>query len=353
MSGDVTIRTRGHVGWITLNRPSAINALTLEMCESISGALLLWRTNPSIEAVILDHGEGRGFCAGGDVRRVATGGEAAAAAFFHAEYQMNHLMFGYPKPIAVFMDGVTMGGGAGLALPCRYRIATENTIFAMPEATIGLFPDVGAGWYLSRLPDRVGQFMALTAARMDGAECLDLGLASHYLPSAALAGVKSAIASQPHYIDHLLRNSDIVAPPARIERNRPLIARLFASDSLEDILAALRADPSEWAKKELETIRSKSPLSCKVSLRLLSHGVGMRDFTDEMRLEYAIAVRVTKAHDFAEGVRALLIDKDNRPQWNPATPEDVTDEMLDAIFAPLPEAEQWMPLVPTSERSFI
>lgn len=353
MTGYVINSVHGRCGRITLNRPRAINALTMDMCEAISAALLAWRTEPAIEAVIVEHGEGRGFCAGGDVRQVAVAGEAAARSFFAAEYRMNHLMFSYPKPIAVFMDGITMGGGVGLALPSRYRIATENTVFSMPEATIGLFPDVGAGWYLSRLPDRVGQFLALTAARLDGAECIDLGLASHYMPASALPGVKAAIMANPHYIDQLLRNSDVVAPPARIERNRPHIARLFASDELGEILEALRADGSDWARKELETIRSKSPMSCKVALRLLSHGIEMRDFTDEMRLEYALAVHVSKTHDFKEGVRALLIDKDNAPRWNPATPEEVTDEMLDALFAPLPADEAWTPFEDIGGGGFI
>ena len=343
LTEDVITGVRHRTGWISLNRPGAINALTTAMCEKISGALLRWMADPAIDAVIIDHAGERGFCAGGDVKRVAVEGAAEARTFFHAEYRMNHLMFGYPKPVAVFMDGITMGGGAGLALPCRYRIATENTVFAMPEGTIGLFPDVGAGWYLSRLPDRVGQFLVLTGARLDGAECLDLGLASHYLPSARLAGVKAAISAQPNYIDQLLHNSDVVAPPARIERNRPVIARLFAGDVLEDIIAALRADSTEWARKELKTINAKSPTSCKVALRLLSHGAAARDFTDEMTLEYAIAVRIAAGHDFAEGVRALLIDKDNAPRWQPATTEEVTDGLLDALFAPLPPGETWTP----------
>src|SRR5690606_10100372 len=194
MNDDVLIRREGAVGHISLNRPKALHALTQAMCESISAALLEWRDDDRVAAVILDHAEGRGFCAGGDVamgRRSALedGGEAGRA-FFHAEYRMNHLLFTYPKPVVAFMDGVTMGGGVGLALPCRYRVATENTLFAMPEGAIGLFPDVGAGWYLPRLPGRIGQFLALTGARLDGAECLWAGLASHYLPSDRLAAAK-------------------------------------------------------------------------------------------------------------------------------------------------------------------
>ena len=165
MSG-VLIRREGAVGRISLSRPRALHALTREMCEAIAAALLDWREDPGVAAVILDHAEGRGFCAGGDVamvrRSALDDGGVAGRAFFHAEYRMNHLLFTWPKPTVAFMDGVTMGGGVGLALPCRYRVATENTLFAMPEGAIGLFPDVGAGWYLPRMSGRIGRFLVLT-----------------------------------------------------------------------------------------------------------------------------------------------------------------------------------------------
>src|SRR5690606_9807155 len=190
--------------------------------------------------------QGRGFCAGGDVamvRRSALedGGEAGRA-FFHAEYRMNHLLFTYPKPVVAFMDGVTMGGGVGLALPCRYRVATENTLLAMPEGAIGLFPDVGAGWYLPRLPGRIGAFLALTGARLDGAECLWAGLATHYLPSERLNEALIHLAEGDGNHEAALRFLALSEPPpARLARNAERIARLFAADRLEDILAALAA----------------------------------------------------------------------------------------------------------------
>jgi enoyl-CoA hydratase len=214
----------------------------------------------------------------------------------------------------------------------------------MPETAIGLFPDVGGGWYLSRLPGRLGQFVALTGARLDGAECLYLGLATHYLPSAALDEVKARIAAEPALLESILAEASTPAPPPRIAANRERIDRLFASDHLEDIIAALEADGSDWAKAELLTLRCKSPQACKVSLRLLSDGARMADFADEMRQEYGVAAHVVQRHDFVEGVRSVLIDKDASPRWEPASPEAVTDHMIDTIFAPLPDDEQWTPL---------
>jgi enoyl-CoA hydratase len=214
----------------------------------------------------------------------------------------------------------------------------------MPETGIGLFPDVGGGWYLSRLPGRVGQFLALTGARLDGAECLHLGLATHYLPAAALDEVKAAILADPEQAEAILDAAAVAPPEPRIAGHREAIDCLFASDEHEEILAALEADPSDWAQKELATLRTKSPQACKVSLRLLYDGALMQDFADEMRQEYAVATRVVQRPDFAEGVRALLIDKDNQPRWDPATPEGVTTQTIDRIFAPMPPGEEWTPL---------
>jgi enoyl-CoA hydratase len=242
------------------------------------------------------------------------------------------------------MDGITMGGGVGISQPCRYRIATENTRFAMPETAIGLFPDVGGGWYLSRLPGRLGQFVALTGARLDGAECFYLGLATHFLPSDRLDAVKTRITAAPERLEQILTEASVSPPPARIAENRERIDRLFASDHLEDVIAALEADGSDWARTELVTLRCKSPQACKVSLRLLADGAHMADFADEMAREYGVAAHVVQRHDFVEGVRSVLIDKDASPRWDPPTPERVTDHMIDTIFAPLPEDEQWTPL---------
>ena len=346
MSDDVLISTDGPVARIRLNRPQAIHALTKAMCDTMSEALLGWRTDPDIKIVILDHSEGRGFCAGGDVVMLAKSGAVdgeQARAFFHSEYRLNHLLFTYPKPTVALMDGITMGGGVGISLPCTHRIATENTRLAMPETGIGLFPDVGGGWYLPRLPGRVGQFMVLTGARLDGAECHYLGLATHYVPQSSLEELVERIAKMPERLSGVLGAAAASAPEAKISNNLAPITRNFASDELEEIEAALEADESDWARSELATVRSKSPLSCKVSLRLLADGAARRSFTDEMAAEYALAARVVRTHDFLEGVRALLIDKDNEPKWDPPTPEEVTDDMLDQLFAPLPEGERWTP----------
>lgn len=343
---EVLICREGAVGHISLNRPRALHALTTAMCETISAALLDWRGDDGIEAVILDHAEGRGFCAGGDVamvrRSALEDGGAAGRGFFHAEYRMNHLLFTYPKPVVAFMDGVMMGGGVGLALPCRYRVATGNTLFAMPEGAIGLFPDVGAGWYLPRLPGRIGQFLALTGARLDGAECLWAGLATHYIPVEHVTEAKAHIAETPGDLDTAIRSlAPLDPPPARLAGNAERIARLFASDTLEEILAALADDPSDWAAKELKAVVAKCPTTSKVALRQFA--TSRPNFTEEMALEYRLAARMIMRPDFAEGVRAVLVDKDNAPRWDPAMPESVTEEMLDAIFAPLPPDEEWAP----------
>lgn len=344
---DVLISVEGSVGRIRLNRPSALHALNTAMCAAMLDALEVWRLDLDVAAVLIDHAEGRGFCAGGDIRMLAASGAkdgVEARAFFHTEYRMNHKLFTYVKPVVAFMDGITMGGGVGISLPCRYRVATEHTRLAMPETGIGLFPDVGGGWYLSRLPGRMGQFLALTGHRLDGAECLTLGLATHYLPSAALDEVKAAIIADPRSIDRILEAHSVPAPDAKILAHRADIDHLFASDMLEEVFAALDADGRDWAQAQLNLLRTKSPQTMKVSLRLLHEGAAMQDFADEMRQEYAVGAHVVQRHDFLEGVRAVIVDKDNRPRWNPATPEGVTDHVIDQIFAPLPDDEAWTPV---------
>ena len=347
MTEQVLIQRIGAAGVLSLNRPKAIHALTVDMVQAMTAALLAWRDDPAVEAVVIDHAEGRGFCAGGDIAYLRNSalndGGVSGRKFFHDEYQLNHLIFAYPKPVTAFMDGITMGGGVGISQPARFRVATENTRFAMPETGIGLFPDVGGGWYLSRLPGRIGQFLALTGARLDGAECLWAGLATHYLPHEALAEAKQRIA-QGHEPGGVLAALSVTPPHARIEDNAMAIARHFASDKYEDILASLEGDDSEWAAKELATLHTKSPQTCKVALRQLATSAGLSDFADNMQQEYRIASRVLVRPDFAEGVRAVIVDKDNAPRWDPVTPQGVTGALLDAIFAPLPANEEWKPL---------
>ncbi|MDG5487050.1 enoyl-CoA hydratase/isomerase family protein [Sphingomonas sp. BGYR3] len=344
---DVLITRDGAVGRIRLNRPKAIHALTTDMCAAVLAALAEWRDDAGILAVLVDHADGRGFCAGGDIRMLAEsgGGDGAAARhFFRIEYRMNHTLFTYAKPIVAFMDGITMGGGVGISQPARYRVATENTRLAMPETGIGLFPDVGGGWYLSRLPGRIGQYLAVTGARIDGADCLALGLATHFLPAERLEDAKARIIADPIGIEAVLADLSATAPQPRILSHRDAIDRLFASDRLEEIVAALEADDSDFARDTLVTIRTKSPQAMKVSLKLLLDAATMPTFEDEMRQEYAVATRVVQRPDFIEGVRALIVDKDNAPVWNPAAIEDMTDHMIDRIFAPLPDDEAWTPV---------
>ena len=346
MTDDVLISVERGVGRLRLNRPKAIHALTTQMCDAMSAALLKWRADNNVEVVLIDHAEGRGFCAGGDVVMLARSGDTdaeEARRFFFAEYRLNHLLFTYDKPTVAIMDGITMGGGVGISLPCTYRVATENTRLAMPETSIGLFPDVGGGWYLSRLPGRVGQFMALTGARLDGADCRYLNLATHYVEQSGIEELVDRIMKAPGRVQGALGAASTTPADAKIEPILPLVTKLFASDRLEDLLAALEADESEWADSELASLKTKSPLSCKVSLRLLAEGAARASFADEMRAEYALAGRVVKTHDFREGVRAVLIDKTGDPHWNPASPEEVTDEMLDVLFEPLPPTEEWTP----------
>lgn len=356
MNEDVLFRVEGTTGIISLNKPKTIHALTRDMVAAMTARLLAWADDDAVTLVLLDHAAApdgdpklsRGFCSGGDInllrQSAMTDGGTSGRAFFFEEYRLNHLMFTYAKPIVAFMDGITMGGGVGISQPARYRVATQNTRFAMPETGIGLFPDVGGGWYLSRLPGRVGAYLALTGGRIDGADCLAVGLASHYLDAGALADAKAQIVAAPDRVGEILAALSVTSPPSTLAAHRGEIDRLFAPATLEGVLDALETDGGEWAAKELAALRTKSPQTCKVALRQLATSLSCATFADNMAMEYRVASRVLTRHDFTEGVRAVIVDKDNAPQWNPARPEDVTDALLDEIFAPLPADEEWRPL---------
>ncbi len=352
---DIITNAANGLGHITLNRPAALHALNTHMCANMIQALLAWRDDPEINAILLDHAPGtRGFCAGGDIRMIAESGAGdgkEARRFFHTEYQLNHLLFHYPKPIVALIDGVTMGGGVGISMPARFRIATENTTYAMPETGIGLFPDVGGGWYLPRKPGHIGMWLALTGARLKAADCLIAGIATHYMPTEILAAARAQIAgaAQTHDAARALQSgldalSESAGKPKELTpENIERINRIFALESVEAIFVGLEADGSDWAQAQLKTLHSKSPQAMKVSFRQMREGAAMQSFADEMRSEYRIACRVSALHDFQEGVRALIVDKDNQPVWSPATLEAVTPARLDAIFAPMP-GEEWSPL---------
>ena len=344
---DVLTFIEGRTGRIRLNRPKALHALTHPMCSAMIAALTGWARDDAVDLVMIDHSEGRGFCAGGDIRLLAEsakiGGEEARA-FFHEEYRLNHLLFTYAKPIIAFMDGITMGGGVGLSQPCAIRVVTGRTMYAMPETGIGLFTDVGGGWYLSRMPGRTGRYAGLTGARLNGGECLALSLGTHYVIGDDVEALKASILGNPKAIDAALRSAVSTVPDAPILDRRADIDRLFASDRYEDILAALAADGGEWALATLKTLETKSPQTCKVVLRLLAEGSKLKDFADEMRMEYAVGAHVIERPDFVEGVRAVIIEKDNAPRWNPPTAAAVSDADIDAIFEPLPSGQAWTPL---------
>jgi enoyl-CoA hydratase len=344
---ELLTRIEGSVGRLTLNRPKALHALTLGMCQAMTDALMAWRDDPAVKLVLLDHSGERGFCAGGDIKALAESGRgdgSAARFFFHTEYRLNHLLFVYPKQVVAVMDGVTMGGGVGITDPARYRVATERTTYAMPETGIGLFPDVGGGWFLPRMPGNIGRWLSLTGARIKAADCELIGVATDYIESAKIPEFKARLVADPDAVETLLTEleGDAGRPPLAAVQDK--IDRLFGGETMEAIFAALAADGSEWAAEQLSILRTKSPSSMKVSLRQLQLGAKATSFAEHMAMEYRIGARQVRTHDFLEGVRAVVVEKDNKPAWNPPTIEDVTEAAVDAIFAPLPAGEEWTPL---------
>ncbi|MFN4042206.1 MAG: enoyl-CoA hydratase/isomerase family protein [Brevundimonas sp.] len=344
---EILARVENGVGRLTLNRPKAIHALNRAMCEAMIGALLDWRADEAVKSVLIDHAGERGFCAGGDIRMIAESGAGDASeakAFFLVEYRLNALMFDYPKPITAIVDGIVMGGGVGISEPAEVRIATERTTYAMPETGIGLFPDVGGGWFLPRLPGQTGVWIALTGARLKAADTVFLGIHTHYLPTDALEAFRAILAADPAHPADVADGLEDDAGEAPIEAHLEAIDRLFAFDTVEEIFAALEADGSDWARQQLDILRTKSPQSLKVSLRQIRTGATLDSFADNMAMEYALGGRVVRTHDFQEGVRAVIVDKDNAPKWSPATLDGVTDADLDALFAPLPRGDAFTPL---------
>jgi len=344
---EVLARIESGIGRITLNRPKALHALNRAMCEAMIEALLAWRGDDAVQSVLIDHAGERGFCAGGDIRMIAESGAedaAEAKAFFLTEYRLNHLMFEYPKPITAVVDGIVMGGGVGISEPAEVRIATERTTYAMPETGIGLFPDVGGGWFLSRLPGETGTWLALTGARLKAADTVFLGIHTHYLPSDALEAFRAILKADPAHPADVADGLETDPGEAPVEAHVEAIDRLFACDTVEEIFAALEADGSDWALAQLATLKTKSPQSLKVTLRQLRLGRRLNSFADNMAMEYRLGGRVVRTHDFQEGVRAVIVDKDNTPNWKPADLAEVTDEAVDNLFAPLPASEEWTPI---------
>ncbi|HEY9217950.1 MAG TPA: enoyl-CoA hydratase/isomerase family protein [Phenylobacterium sp.] len=347
MDPEVLIRIEGGVGRITLNRPQALHALTIGMCLQMIEALTEWRADPAVALVMIDHSGERGFCAGGDIRALvdslAEGGEAAER-FFFTEYQLDHLISGYEKPVLAIMDGVVMGGGAGIALPASFRIATERTRFAMPETGIGLFPDVGACWRLVRMPDHAGAWLALTGARIGPADCELLGVATDFVPAGRLEAFKAAVLAEPAAFETVL--TEFEADPGRPDfaAHQDVIGRVFGATSVEAILQGLESEGSDWSQAQRRIILAKSPLSTKVAFRQLQLASRMEHFAELMDLDYRIAMRLIRRPDFSEGVRATILDKDGAPRWSPAALGEVTEAMVGEIVAPLPPGKEWQAL---------
>ena len=341
MSDEVLFERRGRLGLITLARPKALNALNAGMCAAILSQLEDWETDDDI-AVVAIQGEGeRAFCAGGDVVGLHRAGQAGSADwedFFAVEYRMNHKIGTYPKPYVAILDGITMGGGVGLSIHGDYRIATENTLFAMPETGIGLIPDVGGTHALPRLPGELGAFLGLTGARLKAEDCLLAGIATHYTKADNIPGLLEELAAGvdgvADVIDQFAAAPEAEAP---LQQYRDEIDRHFAADSCEEIMASLSMG-SEWAEAQRDLLMKMSPTSMKLTLRALREGAD-DDLAGCLKREYRLVGNIKSGNDFFEGVRAQLIDKDRKPRWNPSNLRDVTDEMVDGYFAEPPHGD--------------
>jgi len=345
MTEDVRIEVYRGLGRITLTRPSALHALNAPMCKSILSALERWADDPTVHLVMVEHEEGtRGFCAGGDIRMLAESGAGDASearAFFNVEYRMNAALKTFPKPVLAIMDGVAMGGGVGLSVHGSHRVATERTVFAMPETGIGLFPDVGGGWFLPRLSGALGTWLALTGARLKGGDVAAARVATHFIPSELVTNLKKQVegadfsVGAADLLNEILRSLTHAVPVASFEPHRDVINRCFALDTAEEIVAALEAEGGEWAGEQVAVMGTKSPETMKVALRQLREGAEAATFEDNMRMEYRIGWRKVQSADFLEGVRAVIVDKDNAPKWSPARLEDVSDAEVARYFEPL------------------
>jgi enoyl-CoA hydratase len=356
-SDDILFGQEGGVATVTLNRPQALNAFTLDMYRRFDPILRGWADDPAVHAVLIRGAGGRAFCAGGDIRAIyeagrgISGDRALTAVFFREEYELLRHIHRFPKPYLAIIDGITMGGGAGVSVNGAYRVATEKTMLAMPETAIGLFPDVGATRFLNLCPGHIGRYLGLTGARLGAADALYCRFATHFAAQQRIADLVSAVtqlAWQPggehRQLVRLL--ADFAGDPgaAPLAARRAAIDRCFAGDSVEAILdslareAAAKGPEAEWAAQTRENLLTKSPTSLKITLRQLIVGRGFA-LEDALALEYRLTQHVMAGHDFYEGVRAVVIDKDQRPRWQPATLAEVDDTTVERYFAPLGERE--------------
>ncbi len=340
---EILFETRGRAGLVTLNRPKALNALTLDMVRALHPKLIEWAKDPDVERVVVRAAGERAFCAGGDIRKLYDWGRAGdpmALTFYREEYRLNTFIKRYPKPYVALIDGIDMGGGVGISVHGSHRVAGGRTMFAMPETGIGLFPDVGGTWFLPRLPGKVGTWLALTGARLGQADTVGTGVATHAVASERFDELCEAL-SETSGLERLLDSFSEAPAGATVPALREVIDRCFSGGTVEEILARLDSESGEhagWAAKAAAAIRSKSPTSLKIALRQMQVGA-KADFEECMRIEFRIVSRVLKGHEFFEGVRAVIVDKDNAPEWVPDALSGVTDADIDAFFAPLGDDE--------------
>jgi enoyl-CoA hydratase/carnithine racemase len=350
-SNGLRAEIRGEIGLITLTRPRAMNALSLDMVRCMTAALLAWDADDTVTAVVVrgatEPGRGVAFCAGGDIRffhQAALAGDPRLEDFFTEEYRLNHLIYNYRKPYVALMDGICMGGGMGIAQGGRIRVVTERSKLAMPETHIGLFPDVGGGYFLSRCDGRLGEYLALTGAVLDAADSVALGLADLAVSSGDLDALVEALCDQPHANEAQVRAtvqscaSEVIAQPSSqsVLMRRDAIDLHFGHESIQAIEASLEGDSSDWAQATLITLRKQSPLAMGLSLAQIRRARTMT-LAQALRLERDMVrncfhIRPGVASETVEGVRALAIDKDHKPRWNPATIQEVTPEMVSAYL---------------------
>jgi enoyl-CoA hydratase len=335
-------------GWITLNRPKALNSLSLSMVEELGSRLAEWREDASVRIICIEGAGEKGLCAGGDMRsfydKKDSDVEEHAAAFFEAEYKMNAELHRYPKPVLAYMNGIVMGGGMGIALPASERIVTEKSRIAMPEMNIGFFPDVGASYFLNKMPGCTGKYLALTAATITAGDVLYLGAADHYMMSARWGELQQAIRTcnwqeqgerAGHKLREIITGCTSPAPESPLGAHQADIDKHFAYGKVAEIIGSLEsaaAIGNEWAHNTAAAIKEKSPISLSVALEQLIRGEKM-DLGDCLRMEMNLSQHFMRSHDFYEGVRSVLVDKDRSPKWFPASVEDVKREEVEAFFA--------------------
>ncbi len=337
---EIICEIRGAAGVVVLNRPKALNALSLGMVRELARALDAWENDSRVARVVVVSTSEKAFSAGGDIRWLhdcgKTGRHDDMLAFWGEEYILNHRIKTYPKPYVALIDGIVMGGGVGISLHGSHRIAGDRYLFAMPEVGIGFFPDVGATYALPRLPGAFGRFLALTGERIGAADALAVGLATHGVPSARMAELAVALTA-PGALDEILAPFATARDPGPLQAESALIAEVFAGETLSDIVEGLKraaAGGGAFAGKILQTITAKSPTSVAIAFEQMRRGPAL-DFAEAMRTEYRIVSRIARGHDFYEGVRAVVVDKDQAPRWRPATLDAVRKDDVDAYFASL------------------